>query len=101
MRRLGQRYLLYFLAGLTIIGIVQTMHAQNFGSLIINRKKIALQRKLPPTGHVEGTTFKVNVDATGLQADLAGDLTSALESMLIHTASRLREVCLQSRGIYI
>ena len=90
MRRLGQRYLLYFLAGLTIIGIVQTMHAQNFGSLIINRKKIALQRKLPPTGHVEGTTFKVNVDATGLQADLATDLKSTLESMLIHNDSRLR-----------
>jgi hypothetical protein len=58
--------------------------------LIVNRKKIVLQRKLPPTGHIEGTTFDVKVEATGLQPDLATDLTSTLESMLIRNDSRLR-----------
>jgi hypothetical protein len=66
------------------------MHAQNFGSLVINRKKIVLQRKLPPTGHIEGTTFNVVVEAKGMEADLATDLKSTLESLLIRDDSRLR-----------
>jgi hypothetical protein len=66
------------------------MHAQNFGSLVINRKKIVLQRKLPPTGHIEGTTFNVVVEEKGMEADLATDLKSTLESLLIRDDSRLR-----------
>ncbi len=90
MCRMGRKYLLSFLAGFIAMGIAQTMPAQNFGSLILNRKKIILQRKLPPTGRIDGTTFKVKVEATGLQADLATDLKSTLESMLIRDDSRLR-----------
>jgi hypothetical protein len=90
MCRLGQKFLLGFLIGLPVVGAATTMHAQNFGSLIINRKKIVLQRKLPPTGHIEGTTFTVNVDAKGMQADLATDLKSTIESMIIRNDSRLR-----------
>jgi hypothetical protein len=90
MRTLGQKILVGFLIGLPLMGVARTTHAQSFGSLIINRKKIVLQRKLPPTGHIEGTTFKVKVEATGLQSDLATDLKSTLESMLIRNDSRLR-----------
>ena len=68
-----------------------TMHAQNFGSLIVNRKKIVLQRKLPPTGHIEGTTFNVVVTAQrGCSQDLPTDLKSTLESLLIRDDGRLR-----------
>jgi len=90
MSRMGGRFLLDLTVGLTILGSTATAVAQNFGSLIVNRKKIVLQRKLPPTGHVEGTTFKVVVDAKGMQQDLATDLKSTLESMLIRNDSRLR-----------
>lgn len=90
MCRLGQRFLLSLVIGLPLVGVAGTMHAQNFGSLIINRKKIVLQRKLPPTGHIEGTTFNVVVEAKGLESDLATDLKSTLESLLIRDDSRLR-----------
>jgi hypothetical protein len=90
MCRMGRKFLLGVLVGLPMMGVAGTMHGQNFGSLIVNRKKIVLQRKLPPTGHVEGATFNVAVTATGLQADLATDLKSTLESLLIRDDSRLR-----------
>jgi hypothetical protein len=63
--------------------------AQNFGSSMA-RKKIVLQRKLPPTGHVDGTTIKVVATAKGFQADIAPDLASTLEALLIRNDSRLR-----------
>ena len=87
MCRLGWKFLLGWVAGLSVAG---AMHAQNFGSLIVNRKKIVLQRKLPPTGRIEGTTFKVKVEASGFQSDLATDLQSTLESLLIRNDPRLR-----------
>jgi hypothetical protein len=87
---MGQRFLLGLLIALSGVGMEATMYAQNFGSLIINRKKITLTRKLPPQGHIEGTTFKVDVTATGLQQDLPVDLKSTLESVLIRNDSRLR-----------
>jgi hypothetical protein len=88
--RLGRKLFLGVLVGLPVAGGAPTMHAQNFGSLIVNRKKIVLQRKLPPTGHIEGTTFNVVVTAAGLQQDLPTDLKSTLESLLIRDDSRLR-----------
>jgi len=86
MCRMGRKYLLCLVG----LGVAGAMHAQNFGSLIVNRKKIVLQRKLPPTGRIEGTTFKVKVEASGFQGDLATDLQSTLESLLIRNDPRLR-----------
>jgi len=86
MERIG-RIALFVL--LTHCGMAGLARAQNFGMLIF-RKKIMLQRKLPPTGHMEGTTFKVTVTASGLQADLPTDLKSTLESTLIKNDARLR-----------
>ena len=63
--------------------------AQNFGSSMA-RKKLVLERKLPPTGHIDGTTIKVVTTAKGFQADIAPDLTSTLEALLIRNDSRLR-----------
>jgi len=90
MRSTGRMFLRGVVVGLAVAGVPGPAVAQNFGSLIVNRKKIVLQRKLPPTGRVEGTTFKVVVDAKGMQQDLATDLKSTLESMLIRNDSRLR-----------
>jgi hypothetical protein len=88
--RLGRKLLLDSAVGLLFLTAAPTLHAQNFGSLIVNRKKIVLQRKLPPTGHIEGTTFNVAVTASGLQQDLPTDLKSTLESLLIRDDARLR-----------
>jgi hypothetical protein len=63
--------------------------AQNFGSSM-SRKKIVLQRKLPPTGHIDGTSIKVVATAKGFQADIGPDLTSTLEALLIRNDARLR-----------
>jgi hypothetical protein len=90
MCRLGRKILLGALIGLPFVGAAVSIHAQNFGNLIVNRKKIVLQRKLPPTGHIEGTTFNVVVTAAGLQQDLPTDLKSTLESLLIRDDARLR-----------
>jgi hypothetical protein len=90
MCRSGSKFLRGVLIGLPFVAVAGTAFAQNFGSLIVNRKKIVLQRKLPPTGRIEGTTFNVVVEAKGLQADLATDLKSTLESLLIRDDPRLR-----------
>lgn len=63
--------------------------AQSFGGSM-GRKKLTLQRKLPPTGHIDGTTVKVVATAKGFQADIAPDLASTLEAILIRNDSRLR-----------
>jgi hypothetical protein len=86
---LGRKYLLGLMMGLPLATVARPAHAQNFGNLI-DRKKIVLQRKLPPTGRIEGTTFTVIVDAKGMQSDLAPDLKSTLESLLIRDDSRVR-----------
>jgi hypothetical protein len=79
------------LIGLCLAGAVRIAAAQNFGSLVVNRKKIVLVRKLPPTGHIEGVTFNVVVTLpAGMQADVGTDLQSTLESLLIRSDSRLR-----------
>jgi hypothetical protein len=91
MCRMGRKFLLMgTLIGLAVAGMAITTQAQNFGNLVVNRKKIVLERKLPPTGHIEGTTFNVMVTATGLQQDLSTDLKSTLESLLIRDDARLR-----------
>ena len=88
MGRMGWTFLLG--ASAVLAGATGTLRAQNFGNLIINRKKIVLVRKLPPTGHVEGATFNVVATAPGLQQDLPTDLKSTLESLLIRDDARLR-----------
>jgi hypothetical protein len=75
--------------GLPLATVAGSAHAQNFGNLI-DRKKVVLQRKLPPTGHIEGTTFTVVVDAKGMQSDIAPDLKSTIESLLIRDDPRVR-----------
>ena len=89
MCRLGRKYLLGLMIGLPLAIMAGPAHAQNFGNLI-DRKKIVLQRKLPPTGHIEGTTFTVVVDAKGMQSDIAPDLKSTLESLIIRDDARVR-----------
>lgn len=86
----GQKLLLGVVLILDAAGTVACARAQSFGSLVVNRKKVVLERKLPPTGRIEGPTFKVIVDAKGMQADLATDLKSTLESGLIRNDARLR-----------
>jgi hypothetical protein len=89
--RMGRSYSLGLWIGLAALGVAGTMRAQNFGSLIVNRKKIELARKLPPQGHIEGTSFKVEATAlSGVQSDVATDLKSTLESVLVRNDSRLR-----------
>src|SRR5450755_3724777 len=90
MCRMGRKCFLGIMIGLPVMGIADKMHAQSFGSLIVNRKKIVLQRKLPPTVHIEGASFNVVVTATGFQPDLPTDVKSTLESLLIRDDSRLR-----------
>jgi len=61
---------------------------QNFGSAF-TKKKIVLERKLPPTGHVDGTGIKVVVNAVGVQGDVAATLKSDLENILLRNDPRL------------
>jgi hypothetical protein len=72
-----------------LVSFTVPARAQNFGSSMA-RKKLVLQRKLPPTGHIDGTTIKVVATAKGFQADIAPDLASTLEALLIRNDSRLR-----------
>jgi hypothetical protein len=65
------------------------IHAQNFGGAF-QRKKIVLIRKLPPTGHIDGTSISVKV--TGAGADVTSNLQTTIESLLISNDSRLRTV---------
>jgi hypothetical protein len=87
----GRTFVLGLLVGLEAIAMAGTIHAQNFGSLIVNRKKIVVERKLPPTGHIEGTTFKVVATApANASPDLSADLKSTLESIIVRNDARLR-----------
>ena len=62
---------------------------QNFGSAFTH-KRIVLERKLPPTGHIDGTGIKVVVNAAGVQGDVAATLKSDLEDILLRNDPRLR-----------
>jgi hypothetical protein len=89
MYNLPSKFLLVSLLCLLISSPATPARAQSFGSSMA-RKKLVLQRKLPPTGHVDGTTIKVVAVAKGFQADIAPDLASTLEALLIRNDSRLR-----------
>jgi hypothetical protein len=66
-----------------------TVRAQNFGSAF-QHKKIMLVRKLPPTGHIDGSSFKVQV--SGGPGDVDQALQSTIESLIISNDSRLHTV---------
>ena len=80
--------LLALLLGLVVTHGV-TMHGQNFGGAF-QRKKIVLVRKLPPTGHIDGTSVSVRV--TGAGPDVTSNLQTAIENLIINNDSRLRTV---------
>lgn len=61
--------------------------AQGFGT---SKKKVVLRRKLPPTAHLSGTTFKVDATSHGVQSDIAIDLRNMLETELLKNDARLR-----------
>src|SRR5215469_1740454 len=75
-------------AGLVALIMAPTMFGQNFGSAF-TKKKIVLERKLPPTGHIDGTGIRVVVNAVGVQGDVAATLKSDLENILLRNDSRL------------
>jgi len=62
-------------------------NAQNFGGF--QRKQILLVRKLPPTGHIDGSSFAVKVTGA-VTPDVTMGLQSMIESLLISNDSRLR-----------
>jgi hypothetical protein len=84
--RLG--ILLAFLLGVVATPGV-TVRAQNFGGAF-QHKKIMLVRKLPPTGHIDGSSFKVQV--SGGPGDVDQALQSTIESLIIGNDSRLHTV---------
>jgi hypothetical protein len=63
--------------------------AQSFGGAF-HAKKIVLERKLPPVGHINGSTFTVNVTAPGIPPDIAVTLKSTIESIIVSNDTRLR-----------
>lgn len=75
--------------GVTALLLPPAASGQNFGSALTH-KKIVLERKLPPTGHIDGTGIKVVVNGVGIQGDLATTLNSTLENMLLKNDPRLR-----------
>jgi hypothetical protein len=64
-------------------------YAQNFGGAF-QRKRIILIRKLPPTGHIDGSS--INVKVTGAAPDVTSNLEATIESLLMSNDSRLRSV---------
>jgi hypothetical protein len=89
MCNLQSKILMASLLYLFVSPPVLPAHAQNFGNAM-TRKKIVLQRKLPPTGRIDGTTINVVATANGFHADIGPDLASTLEALLIRNDSRLR-----------
>jgi hypothetical protein len=89
MYNLHSKMLLGSLLCLLVSAPASSARAQSFGSSM-GRKKLTLQRKLPPTGHIDGTTVKVVATAKGFQSDIGPDLASTLEAILIRNDSRLR-----------
>jgi hypothetical protein len=85
--RLG--ILLTLLLGAAAISGVSAQ-AQNFGGAF-QRKQIVLVRKLPPTGHIDGSTFAVNVTGAGM-GDVPETLKSTIESIIVANDPRLRSV---------
>ncbi|HEV2575685.1 MAG TPA: hypothetical protein VGU25_00625 [Acidobacteriaceae bacterium] len=79
------------LTGATALLLPLAVSGQNFGSaLSLTRKKIVLERKLPPTGHIEGTGIKVVVNGVGVPGDISTTLGTTLEDILLRNDPRLR-----------
>jgi len=76
------------ITGMSGVGAA-TLHAQNFG-WGFQRKHISLVRKLPPTGHIDGNSFAVNV--TGAGSDVTSSLEAQITSLLVKNDGRLRSV---------
>lgn len=90
MYKVKPEFLLVLL--LSLAALPSTLaNAQNFGGAF-GRKKIVLVRKLPPTGHIDGSTFMVKVSGPGVQGDVPVALQSTIESLIISNDSRLRSV---------
>jgi hypothetical protein len=66
-------------------------NTQSFGGAC-QRKTIVLARKLPPTGHIDGSSFAVKVAGAGIPPDVTASLQSTIESLLISNDPRLRSV---------
>src|SRR5215469_5733430 len=79
---------LLMVIGVAVIGAADAS-AQNFGGFL-GRKKITLVRKLPPTGHIDGNSFAVNV--TGAGSDVTSDLEAQITSLLVSNDGRLRSI---------
>jgi hypothetical protein len=89
--RIIQKKGVAFLSSVAILIPAVGLSGQNFGSSIsLTRKRIVLERKLPPTGHIDGTGVKVVVNAVGVQGDIAATLKSDLEDILLRNDPRLR-----------
>jgi hypothetical protein len=90
MRKAKFGILLAVLLGVAATPVV-TVLAQNFGGAF-QRKRIVLVRKLPPTGHIDGTSFQVKVAGVGIPGDVTQGLQSTIESLIINNDSRLHSV---------
>lgn len=88
-RAIVRAILLVFLLGTAAVQGV-SMYAQNFGGGF-QQKKIVLVRKLPPSGHIDGSTFAVKVTGA-VTPDVSQGLQSEIESLIISNDSRLRSV---------
>jgi hypothetical protein len=86
--------LIFTLAIAAICGV--PANAQNFGGAF-QRKSIVLARKLPPTGHIDGSSFSVKVVGAGIPPDVIASLQSTIESLLISNDPRLRSVSATER----
>jgi hypothetical protein len=82
------RPLLVFLLG---TALMPCAIAQNFGGAF-QHKKIVLVRKLPPTGHIDGSSFAVKVIGVGIPPDVTTNLQSTIESVMVANDPRLRSV---------
>ena len=86
--RISKSPLLYLVcAALAGLLISVPANAQGFGT---TKKKIVLHRKLPPTAHITGNSFEVQVSSHGIQEDIGVDLKSMLETELMKDDVRLR-----------
>jgi hypothetical protein len=84
------RPLLIFLLGTALMPRASAP-AQNFGGAF-QHKKIVLVRKLPPTGHIDGSSFAVKVVGVGIPPDVTANLQSTIESVMVANDPRLRSV---------
>jgi hypothetical protein len=73
-----------------------TVSAQSFGGTF-QRKKIVLVRKLPPAGHIDGSSFTVKVTGVNVPGDVTAVLESTIESIIVANDPRLRSVTPQEK----